>query len=182
MDVPGYEGLYQVSNFGQVRSLDRMVNAKNDSKMLKKGIILKPRINEKGYQRVHLCKDGKGKQFRVHRLVYEAFCGEIPSGMEVNHINEVKTDNRLENLNLLSRKDNVNWGTGMERGAKSRINHPKRSKPVVGYDADENVVIAFPSTMEAQRHGYSSGNISACCIGKKPQYKGLIWRYANGTS
>ena len=176
-DILGYEGIYQVSNEGQVRSLDRMVKHQKGGLQTVKGKILKPSTTPKGYQHVILCKNGKAKNFFVHRLVYAAFCGEIPEGLVVNHINEVKTDNRLENLNLMTQKENINWGTGHERSAKANLNHPQMSKPVVGMDEQGNVVITFPSAMEAGRNGYTQGNISACCRGKVKHHKGLIWKY-----
>lgn len=178
-DIEGYEG-YQVSNLGGVRSLDRMVKHPKGGLKTVKGKILKQFITKKGYKRVHLAKDGVMKTFFVHRLVYEAFCGEIPDGYEVNHINEVKTDNSLENLNLMTSKDNCNFGTRNERMAKALLNHPKRSKPVIGYNKNGDIIVTFPSTKEAGRNGYNQGHISACCRGKIPLHKGLIWRYANG--
>lgn len=79
--------------------------------------VLKPAIN-KGYLQVELRKDGKRKGFLVHRLVVTSFIGPIPKGMEVNHINEDKRDNRLENLELVTHKENINFGTRNERVAK----------------------------------------------------------------
>ena len=170
-DIEGYEG-YQVSNLGRVKSLGNNKTRKEK--------ILKPATNKKGYQYVNLYKNGKAKTFKVHRLVYAAFNGEIPPGMEVNHINEVKTDNRLENLNLMTRKENINWGTGVERCHKAQLNHPQMSKQVIGYNKNGDIIVTFLSTKEAGRNGYNQGAVSACCRGEKPQYKGLIWRYADG--
>ena len=169
-DIEGYEG-YQVSNLGRARSLDRMVKHSKCGLKTVKGKILNQATSTNGYQRVQLWKDGKQKNFQVHRLVYETFCGEIPSGMQVNHINEDKTDNRLCNLNLMTQKENCNWGTRNERSAKAR------SKQVVGYDSEGNVVVTFQSAMEAGRNGYTQSNISECCSGKRHQYKGLIWKF-----
>ena len=142
-----------------------------------KGKILKPVIDKDGYQRVHLSKNGKKKKFGVHRLVYAAFCGEIPNGLVVNHINECKTDNRLSNLNLMTPKENNNWGTRNDRIAKAAKNDPKRSKPVIGYDEQGNAVAIFSSTAEAGRNGYDPKNISACCRGKRNLHRGLRWKY-----
>ena len=86
---------------------------------------LKPQTNKKGYQTVYLYdNEGKRKFFFLHRVVYETFSGEpIPEGMQVNHINEDKMDNRFfENLNLMTPKQNTNWGSGIERCRKARIN------------------------------------------------------------
>lgn len=140
--------------------------------------FLKPITRKDGYQQVQLSdNEGEKKMYLVHRVVYEAVSGEpIPDGMQVNHINEDKTDNRFfENLNLMSPKENMNWGTGIERCSKARING-KRSKAVGAYRNGE-LVMVFPSTMEAQRQGFYSGHISACCKGKKKNHKGYEWRY-----
>jgi len=106
--IPGYFGLYDASNFGRIRSLK-----------FGKVKILKP-FGKKDYLRIELNKDGKRKRYSVHRLVYEAFNGEIPEGMQVNHINEIKTDNSLWNLNLMTPKENSNYGTGIQRGVDKR--------------------------------------------------------------
>jgi len=169
--VKNYEN-YEVSNLGGARSLDHWRD-NGAGGYIQKGRILKP-YESKGYLRVCLCKDGKIKRFCVHRLVWEAFNGEIPEGYEVNHISEDKTDNRLENLNLMSHFDNMHWGTGIKRRSE------KRSDPVLQLTLDEVLVREWPSMNEAQRHGYYSSNISACCNGKLKSYKGYIWRYKNG--
>ena len=109
--VVGYEGLYEVSSEGRVRSL----NYKRQYRIQ----VLVQNYSRK-YPYVILCKDGKIKTRLVHLLVWEAFNGTIPKGMQVNHINEIKTDNRLENLNLMTPKENINWGTGIERRRNTR--------------------------------------------------------------
>ena len=111
-NIIDYEGLYQVSNLGRVKSLNYKHTGREK--------ILKSSVDKIGYMYVGLCKNGKVKFFKVHRLIYEAFYGEIPNGMQVNHINEIKADNRLSNLNLMTRKENINFGTGIERRAKSK--------------------------------------------------------------
>ena len=173
-DILGYEGLYQASNLGRIRSLNRMVKHSDGHLKRMEGTIIQPCISNTGYQRVCLSKDGKKKKFGVHRLVWEAFNGKIPNGLVVNHINECKTDNRLENLNLMTPKENVNWGTGHERSAKAQ------SKHVVGYDYEGNAVVAFTSVKDAEKEGYDHSNIAKCCRGKRPTHKGLHWKYADG--
>lgn len=134
-------------------------------------------INPSGYVQVLLkCTDGKQRKFYWHRVIWFAFNGEVPEGMEVNHINEDKTDNRLCNLNLMTPKENTNYGTGIERS------HSKRCKAVKALDKEGNVAYEFNSAMEAGLNGFSSGAVSECCrncYGKLGNiYKGLIWRYA----
>ena len=105
-DIEGYEGLYQVSNLGRVKSAPRRGT---------KGGLLKNSKNTGGYYFVGLYKDNILNRVLVHRIVYETFVGLIPDSLEINHINENKADNRLENLNLMTPKENCNWGTRNNR-------------------------------------------------------------------
>lgn len=104
--VKDYEGLYEVSNFGRIRCLDHWRDTYTGG-YIQKSRILKAGKNSNGYLQVNLYKDGKGKMLYIHRLVWEAFNGSIPDGYEVNHINEIKTDNSLWNLNLMTPKENL---------------------------------------------------------------------------
>lgn len=95
--VLGYEGHYEVSNLGNTKSL------KNGSE-----IILKAWIDNVSYPTVGLYKNGKPKHIRIHRLVWEAFNGKIPEGMEIDHINTIRSDCRLSNLRCVTHKENCN--------------------------------------------------------------------------
>lgn len=106
--VPGYEGLYEVSDLGNVRSLK-----------FSKVKILKPIPSNRGYLFVELCNNGERKRFYVHRLVVTVFIGPIAPGLQINHLNEDKSDNRLENLEVVTPKQNVNYGTRNERIGKA---------------------------------------------------------------
>lgn len=110
-DIPGYEGLYQVSNLGNVKSLH--YNKSN------RQVILKPRLNKKGYCRVGLHLKGECKDFFIHRLVAEAFLDNPNNLSDVNHKDECKTNNCVNNLEWLSHKDNMNYGTVKERIAET---------------------------------------------------------------
>ena len=166
--VLGYEDRYEASNYGRVRSLG------NDKSRKEK--ILKPGKSGKGYLQFSLYRDGKPKRYKVHRLVWEAFNGPIPAGMQVNHINEDKNDNRFENLNLMTCKENVNWGTGIRRRAKSK------SKMIEQYILDGEHIMTWFSLSGIQKElghlGFNEGGISRCCQGKQKTYKGFIWKYA----
>ena len=162
-DIKGFEGLYQVSNLGRVKSLER-IDALGHRLKEK---ILKLRLDSRYYQ-VVLCKQSIKKNYRVHRLVWEAFNGQIPEGLQVNHINEVKTDNRLSNLNLMTAKENTNWGSRNER----------ISKAVLQFTLDNILVKEFPSAIQIERElGFSCGNIVNCCKGRYKTAYGYIWRY-----
>lgn len=150
--------------------------------------FLKPGTTKNGYQFVILTdNEGKGKNYLLHRVVWESVTGEpIPEGMQVNHINECKTDNSFVNLNLMTPKENTNWGSGIERRSKSikinkklsksLTNNPKISKSVGAYK-DGELVMTFQSAMEAKRQGFNQGNVSACCRGERKIHKGYTWKY-----
>lgn len=118
--VVGYEGLYEVSSLGRVRSLDRYVK-NNYSYWLRKGKVLSPEKNKDGYLLVSLCCNGKRYLRTVHRLVAEAFIPNPDNLPEVNHINEDKSNNRVENLEWCTRKYNINFGTARIRRRETLI-------------------------------------------------------------
>lgn len=103
-DIKGYEGMYQVSNLGNVKSLSRLMKIRGW--LLSKEKLLKPRANNYGYTSVVLSDGKTQKQLRIHRLVLEAFIPNINELPEVNHINCIRDDNRLSNLEWISKSDN----------------------------------------------------------------------------
>lgn len=157
--VLDYIGIYEVSNLGRVRSLK-----------FGKIKILKLQSNKYGYITVNLCKNGKSKTFQVHRLVWLAFKGEIPEGYEINHIDEDASNPCLDNLNLLTHTENINYGTHNQKVIE------KRSDPVLQLTLDGELVKEWPSMAEAERQtGISHTNISNCCNGKRKQTNGFKW-------
>lgn len=175
--IEGYEELYEVSSLGRVRSCDRFVKSKGGTR-LHKGKLLKLGKRKDGYLQVLLSKDNKQKMLLVHRLVYASFHGKIPEGMEVNHIDEDKSNNSIKNLNLMTHKENMNWGTGIERRVKSIINHKSLSKAVVQYDLQGNFIAEYPSVCETGRKlGIKQGNISSALKGRIKTAGGYIFRY-----
>ena len=123
--------------------------------------------------------DGVWKTMLFHRVILEAYRGEgIPDGLEVNHIDECKNNNQISNLNLMTPKENCNFGTRNERAAKAQMNDPNKSKRVQAFDKEGKLVFDFPSVREARRQlGFDIGNISACCLGKSKSAYGYIWKY-----
>ena len=116
-DIEGYEGLYQVSNFGRVKSLDRYV-LRNGNSLFVKGIVLS-QLNNGGYLAVRLCNSGKYKNYFVHRLVACAFVENLNNYTEVNHIDEDKHNNDFRNLEWCDRKYNVNYGSRADKFSNS---------------------------------------------------------------
>ena len=189
-DIPGYEGLYQVSDYGAVRSLN--YQGKKRIKYLK---------NEKmpnGYERIVLCRNGKPKRFMVHRLVLETFVGKIPDGYEIDHINAVCDDNRLSNLRVVTHKENMENPISVERnretGRRNSQNHQWReaqregarkalNKTVLQLDKVTGEVIRrWECARDASRElGIDHRNISACCRGKLKSAGGFRWCFADQT-
>ena len=175
-DIKGFEGKYMVSNLGRVKSLNYRRTGKEK--------IMKGADNGHGYLFVELCKDGKTKTCRINRLVAQAFLENPQNLPEVNHKNEDKTDNRVENLEWCSKLYNINYGTGIKRSAEKRaekmINNPKLSKPVFSVNKESGLIMWWQSAKEAERQtGIPQGNISNCCNGKLKSAGGHIWFYAD---
>ena len=184
-DVKGYEGLYQVSNLGNVRSLNHHV-MNNGIMQLRKGKILKPNINSWGYLGILLYKDGKSKRFQVHRLVAIAFIKNHLNKKEVNHIDGNKLNNNASNLEWCTRSENMKHSflLGLEKppmkGRCGKLN--SKSKPVIQYDINGNYIREFESAGEASRflkNKSADRQISKCCNYKIKKAYGFIWRFKN---
>jgi hypothetical protein len=119
---------YLISNYGRVLSLERKIPQKLNSFKILPNRIVKPRDTEKGYDSVILYKDGKQNSFRLHRLVYLAFIGDIPNKMQINHLNAIKKDNRLNNLELVTHQQNMDHAKklGLIKGHKGVNNHASK--------------------------------------------------------
>lgn len=183
-DIVGYEGLYQVSNMGNVRSADRTIKVKRgDSEyfLTTKGKVLRGQARRHGYLSVWLYKlDGSKRQESIHRLVAEAFCIRRDGDTDVNHKNEIKTDNRASNLEWCTHKENSNYGTAQQRRLETDRVRGNRCKPIRQYDLQGNLIAEYPSLKEASMQtGIASGNICKHIQGNK-QYShvgGYHWEY-----
>ena len=175
-DILGYEGKYMVSNWGRVKSLNYHRTSKER--------ILKGRKTKNGYLHVKLYKDGKGKWYFVHRLVAEVFL-ENPKGYnEVNHRDENKQNNCVDNLEWCSRQYNNTYNgrakkVGKKAGKKN-TNHPKLSRRIIGINKVNGLILEFPSTKEASRQtDINQGNICSCLKGRQKSAGGYVWYYAD---
>lgn len=163
-DIVGYEGLYKVSNKGNVYSIER----KDSNNRKRGGFTLKQRYNKNGYFQVGLHKNSIGKNKYIHRLVADAFIPNPNNLPQVNHIDEVKSNNNIENLEWCTSKQNNNHGTRTERFVQ------QRSKKVRAVNVKTGEVVTFNSTQEARRKGYSNGHVSSACNGNYKSNKGKL--------
>ena len=168
--IAGYEGLYEVSDQGRVKSIN--YNRTGTEK------ILKPMKTPCGYLLVSLYKDGQRKTITVHRLVATAFISNPRNLETINHKDEVKTNNTVGNLEWMSVKDNNNYGTRNKRLSETQINDKNKSKAVQMFDRQGNLLETFPSTHEAERiTGIAQQSISQCCKEKRKSAGGYVWKY-----
>lgn len=200
---------YQVSTSGNIRSLDRFVKNRQGN-YLKKGKVLKQIVGKNGYLYTTISNESIIETYTIHRLVAMTFPdlvewtddakGKPFEELDVNHKNEDKTDNRVENLQWCTRKENNNWGTHNKRMSESKkgislsqenkdniskalkgvfINRKDQSKPVIQYTKDGQFIAEYPSQKEASRQtGIDNGHISDCCIGKYKTAGGYKWMYS----
>ena len=159
-DIEGYEGHYQVSDKGRIKSVK-----------FGKEIFLKPG-QCRGYLHVGLSKNGEYKQYTVHRLVCQAFLPNSNNLPEINHKDEIKTNNNIENLEWCDHKYNINFGN------RTQIQSEKCSKPVLQYTKTGKFVKEWKSVMDVERNlGYSEGHISACSNEKRKSAYGFVWKF-----
>ena len=195
-DIKGYEGIYQVSNEGRVKSKQRL--ARNNHTIKEK--IRKPKIDKDGYCCVKLWIDGISKEYFIHRLVAQAFIPNPYNKPCIDHINTNKTDNRVENLRWCTHKENTNNPISREKYLKNRyrvegerrinIYKPtkeavakmaeKHKKPV-GMYKDGKLIKRFDSAADAERENkdYKFMSISAACNGRIKTYRGYEWKFIN---
>lgn len=173
-DIEGFNGFYMVSNHGRIKSLERFVIRGNrygtTTKQFVPTKILKPVCDKDGYLILSLCKNGKAYTHRVHRLVAIHFIPNIDNKPEVNHIDEIKNNNRAENLEWCTNIENIRHGTGMIRSQLANI------RPVIQYDLAGNFIRQWQNYYEAANHyGVSFKAISNAVVNKHCS-AGFQWR------
>lgn len=169
-DIPGYDGYYQVSSYGNVRSLERpyticsktIISTK--SKILKQGIV-------KGYYNVELNVNGVAKKIFVHRLVALAFIPNINNLPCINHKDENPLNNRMENLEWCTIEYNLKYGTRQERISKNR------KRKVLQYSSEGEYIAEYDGAIDAENAtGIKRQNISKVILGKRHTAGGYIWK------
>lgn len=155
-DIKGYEGLYQVSNLGRVKSFK-----------FNKERLLKLRFTGRYYQAI-LTKNSKQKSYLIHRLVATYFIPNPENLPQVNHKDEDKANNSVDNLEWCNAKYNIHYGTGLQRRIATQC------KPVLCVETGMN----YPSAVEAGKQiGICHRHIGACCKGKRKTTGGYHWKY-----
>ena len=190
-DIEGYEGLYQVSNEGRVKSVGRVIVRSNGRRQIIRERILAPATNCFGYKYVNLRTQGVGgKSITIHRLVAKAFVPNPNNLPEVNHKDECKENNSADNLEWCDRKYNVNYGTAQARHSVTASDSFKRTgyyqqilegflwKAVAKCGTDGNEIERYKSIKEAsEKTGVFQGDISRCCKGIRKTCGGFKWMY-----
>lgn len=172
-----FTGLYEVSNYGRVKGVDRY------NYRFIKGKIRSTTVNNCGYVMVSLRKNGKLYNLLIHRLVATAFLPNPNNYTEVNHKDENKLNNCVDNLEWCSKSYNQNYGTRnniagnkCSKILKGKFN-TKKSKPILQYDLDGNLIKEWPSTAEVKRQlGFATSYIYYCLEGKYKQAYGYLWK------
>ena len=161
-DIPEYENLYQASNLGRIKSL------------ISKNKILKGHLNKKGYIRISLYRNGISKTYQVHRLVALTFLENPNNYPVINHKDENKQNNSVENLEWCTVKYNTNYGNGI----KKQVN--KRKRKIIQYDKNGKYIKTWDGLCDAEYElEITRKNIHKCCNNKRKTAGGFVWKYAS---
>lgn len=173
-DIPGYEGLYQASNLGRIKSLERKVNTGNNGYRIEKEKIKKPVLQKSGYHHIALYKKCKRKEFGVHRLIMMTFCPNEDKQLQIDHIDMNKTNNKLDNLEFVTMEENIARmyakkppRTTIKKTLSSRKNAKiatEKSKKKVGQYKNGELLNIYSSMSDAARKlNIQSSHIGKCC-------------------
>ena len=175
-DAIGFEGFYQIGNYGTVLSLDRI----NNNGKFVKGRILKHTLDTNGYEVVFLSQYNKKTTKRIHRLIAEAFIPNPYNKPCIDHINGIKTDNREDNLRWCTNRENINYPISMENRKKASLKSKDSpySRKVGKYTMENEYICSYDSISDASKDtGCSISKISAVCRGERKSSGGFIWKF-----
>ena len=183
-DIPGYEGLYQASNTGKIKSNDRLIVVPPNRKSIlgfsyvRKGRLMRQQISNCGYLRVLLYDRNSNHRYRqVHQLIASAFISNPNEYKCVNHKDENKVNNNADNLEWCTHKYNTNYGTSIKRRSEKQKYTNSRRTPVAKYDDFGNIICKYISMREAARlNNLHQSNIYKSCNGNIKS-GGYHWRY-----
>lgn len=183
VNVSGYENLYIVSNYGKIKSLDR-ISKNGTGTFIKKGKLLKNHINNMGYEYIYLINNTNKKKMYVHRLVALTFLPNPENKKEVNHLDCNPLNNKVNNLEWCTRQENVDYMVKLGRSKKEGIWLAKityknllKSKRVVQIDHKNKKVCVYQSIQCVKEKGYRPGDVCRCCKGNRKKHKGYEWKY-----
>lgn len=173
-DIKDFKGLYQISNLGNIKSLPKKHNLKNGHSYIQKEQILKPYKNNRGYLQIDLVKNGKHYKRQVHNLVATTFIENPNNYIEINHKDENKLNNCVDNLEWCSHIYNSNYGNRNKKISKAL------EKKINQYDLNGNFIKTWNSQLEIQKElKIPQANISAAVRGVYKQTHGYRWEVAN---
>lgn len=168
-DIKGYEGIYQVSNKERIKSVGYTISCRNGVCMNIHDKILNQVLNEMGYFRVFLSKNNKVKTKKVHRLIANAFICNPKHYPVVNHINKIRTDNSIENLEWCTQKHNLRHSGIFQN----------QEKPVRQLSKSRELIAKYPSVLSVSENGFKKQGVSRCCNNHVDYYKGFIWEFVD---
>jgi hypothetical protein len=180
-DISDYEGYYQISNTGLVRSLDREVKTKGGSIKICKSKIINTGMSQ-GYKQALLTKNNKRKMFRINRLVALHFCNNPDNKPWVNHLDGIKHNNCFNNLEWCTPSENMQhaYDTGLMKPARNRLGFSGKkhvqSMPVLQFSLDGILVDEFDSINLVKTKGFTPQHVHKCCYGKLKTHKKFKWR------
>lgn len=179
-DIKGYEGLYQASNLGNIRTLNY-----RGSKKIKN---LKPTNNSEGYLQIYLSKNKNRKKYLVHRLVAESFIPNPENKPFIDHINTIRNDNRADNLRWVTREENNNNELTKQKNSESHkgMKHTDATKikmsksqyvKVVQLTKEDVLIKIWDSIKDASEYGFGTSGIVHCCKNRRKYHRGYKWMY-----
>lgn len=178
--IPGYEDIYEASNHGNVRSIDRKIRYSHTGRVeFRPGKVLIITTNKKhGYSYVSLSKNGIAKTHRVHKLVLWAFKGKHSNTLVINHINGIKSDNRLINIEVCTQSQNLKHShkvLGNMPHNKGKIG--KYGKAVIVKDRNGKMLAEYPNANCMSKDGFNHRHVNECCNGKRKSHRNLLYTF-----